>query len=301
MHDSRENRQKYALFQQHTESGKTSRRVGTMSCSLVSARAKVCIDAVPIPKKTNEMGHFPVVVAGLMSAYKKLGLFELVSCDSGMCSEANARLLACRYKLHYLFGLKGNQLTLQMEARRLLLKRRAQEAEAETVDVVGRYTVTRRLYTSTKMAGYLEWTHLETALRVESVKAEIETGKVVEYENRYFISSLPGEDLKSGQWLYLVRSHWAVENNCHNTWDTVFMEDEKPWVVSHPKAMVNVLLLRRLAYNMAALFRSVTQRGEENRLTPWRDILRWFYNTLIGADDEDLRGIRARKVVLTVA
>ncbi len=34
----------------------------TLTCSLVSARAKVCVDAVPIPPKTNEMGHFPVAL-----------------------------------------------------------------------------------------------------------------------------------------------------------------------------------------------------------------------------------------------
>ncbi len=63
---------------------------------------------------------------------------------------------------------------------------------------------------------------------------------------------------------------------------------------------MNIMLLRRIAYNMLALFRSVTQRSEENRMAPWRDVLRWAYNTLIAANDADLAGLRQRKTVLTV-
>ena len=63
------------------------------------------------------------------------------------------------------------------------------------------------------------------------------------------------------------------------------------------------IILRRkshapLAYNMLALFRSVTQRSEENRIAPWKDILRWVYNTLIAATESDLVGLRERKAVL---
>ena len=52
--------------------------------------------------------------------------------------------------------------------------------------------------------------------------------------------------------------------------------------------MVVVMLLRRIAYNMLALFRTVTQRSEERRQTPWRDIVRWLYQAVIAATDEDV-------------
>ena len=196
--------------------------------------------------------------------------------------------------LHYLFGLKGNQPTLVNEARALLGGRRPEEAEAETVDVESNTrTVTRRLYRTAELSGFLDWTHLRTVLRVES--ETIDDGKVVEREDRYFISSLPSEELTADQWLLVVRRHWRVENNCHNTWDTVFEEDNHPWIEKSPQGMVVMMLLRRIAYNILALFRAVTQRSEERRQTPWRDIVRWLYQAVIAATAEDIDGLRARR------
>lgn len=287
----------YAQRQSHSSGRGAHGLIRTQTCALVSARAKVCIDAVPIPSATNEMGNFEPTVRGLVDAYGSIHLFKMVTSDSGACSEANGRLVVGELGLHYLFGLKGNQPTLSEEARRLLGWLLPEQAVAETIDVVGRYTVTRRLYRTAEMAGYMNWDTLQTTLRVESEKADIETGEVVAHEDRYYISSYPTDDLSADQWLLLVRLHWGVENNCHNTWDTAFQEDDKPWIRSDPQGMLVCLLLRRLAYNMLALFRSVTQRCEERRFTPWKDLLRWVYNTMISATAQHTAGLRTRKAV----
>lgn len=267
-----------------------------MTCCLVSSRGKPCIDAVPIPAATNEMGLFRRVVSGLETAYGSLDFYRMLSADAGMCSEENGRVVVKDFQRHYLFGLKDNQPTLRAEAERLLARRKPAQANAQTVDVVGKHTVTRRVYLTDEMASFLDWTHLSTTLRIESVKEDIETGAVLESENRYYVSSLPLPRLSADQWLYVVRCHWAVENTCHNTFDTAFAEDDRPWITAHPKGMLNVLLLRRIAFNIVTLFRSVTQRSEERRLAPWKDLLRWFYNTLIAATEADLAGLRPRKV-----
>ena len=126
----------------------------------------------------------------------------------------------------------------------------------------------------------------------------IETGKLLEKEDHYAISSLDSDTLSPAQWLYAFRIHWGVENQCHNTWDTAFKEDDNPWIEADPKGMLAVLLLRRMAYNMLALYRSVTQRSEERRQTPWKTVIRWVYNTLIAAQGTDLEGLRERKVAV---
>lgn len=276
--------------------------VRTFNCSLVSSSSKMCIDASPIPSHTNEMGHFKEVFDRQVSNWKRTRLFAMVSADAGSCSEANGRHVT-KQGIHYIFGLKGSQPTLHSEARALLARRTQDDCDAKTVDIRGRHEIIRRVYLTTEMAGFLDWTHLQTTLRVESEKVDIETGEVVEQEdddvNRYFVSSLPCEQLTPAQWLKLVRMHWGVENNCHNTWDTAFEEDDRKWITTDPKGAMNVMLLRRLAYNMLALFRSVTQRSEENRLIPWKDILRWVYNTLIAATETDIVGLRERKVIAT--
>jgi len=278
-------------------SGSEKRLMRTVTCSLVSARAKPCIDAVPIPAATNEMGHFETVVRGLVDVYGRGQLFSLFSADAGNCSEKNARLVAGELKLHYLFRLKADQPTLLAEAKRILGRRPPRQAIAETVDVVGSTTQTRRLYLEDKMAGFLDWDHLRTTLRIRKETCDNDTGKLLTVEDHYAVSSLPLDALSALQWLAAFRAHWGVENQCHHTWDTAFREDHKPWIETDPKGMVVVLLLRRLAYNLLALYRSVTLRSDEQRQTPWRTLLRWVYNTLIKAQADDIAGLRTRKAI----
>jgi len=291
----------HAQRQPHSSALGASGIVRTMTCALVSSRVKLCLDANPIPSATNEMGHFPKVLEQLQAAYGALELYRLVSADAGMCSLANARLVVEQHGLDYLFRLNGDQPTLVAEAKRLLGRRPPQKADAMTVDIRGKVQVTRRLYASSELAGYLEWDHLRPVLRVQVEMMDTETGQILPLEDedaeRYYLSSLEQQVLTPEQWLVLIRRHWGVENDCHNTWDKIFAEDSHPWFESGeeaPQGAVVVMLLRRIAYNMVALFRSVTQRSEERRQTPWKDVLRWIYLLLIAATDKDLQGLRPR-------
>jgi hypothetical protein len=295
--------QLYAQKQEHSSALGASGVVRTMTCCLVSSRAKLCLDANPIPSATNEMGHYPKVLAELHAAYGALKLIRLISADAGMASQANARLTLEQYGWDYLFRLNAEQPTLLREAKRHLGRRSAREADATTVDIRGNVEVTRRLYLTSELGGYLDWSHLRTVLRVKVEKMDLRTGELLELnedeKERYYLSSLEAQVLSPEQWLVAVRQHWGVENDCHNTWDKIFLEDEQPWIVCDkhghgPRGAVVVMLLRRIAYNMLALFRSVTQRSEERRQSPWKDLLRWVYNTLIAATDKDLQGLRAR-------
>jgi len=47
------------------------------------------------------MGNFKPTVRGLADAYGSINLFEMVSSDSGACSEANGRLVVGELGLHY--------------------------------------------------------------------------------------------------------------------------------------------------------------------------------------------------------
>ena len=80
------------------------------------------------------------------------------------------------------------------------------------------------------MAGFLSWEHLQTVVRVQSEKRDNTTDAVLESEDRYFLSSLAQEALTDEQWLRVVRNHWWVENGCHQIWDKIFREDDKPWI-----------------------------------------------------------------------
>jgi predicted transposase YbfD/YdcC len=289
----------YAQRQPHSSSLGASGIVRTMTCTLVSSRVKVCLDAIPIPADTNEMGHFAAGFSRLWAVYGDCDLFKLVTYDSGGASKANADLVR-HHGLHYLLRLDAQQPTLYREARRLLHQLPVSAAAHFTEDHTGTGTERRYLFVTDQMAGYYGWDHLQTVVRVHSVKRD-RAGQLMRQEahqqDRYYLCSLPRARLTDEQWLYLIRQHWGVENGTHNLLDKFLEEDKHPCIEADPQGMLNVMLLRRMALNALALFRGVTQRDEVKRLTPWRDVIRWVYNTLIAATERQLEGLRVRSAL----
>jgi len=285
----------YAQRQTHSDGKRACGVVRTMTCTLVSSRPRACIDAIPIPASTNEMGQFKSSLKELIFAYGGLNMFKIITYDAGACSLENANAIIDA-KLEYLLRVNENQPTLHAEAKAQLGSITNDKALAMTEDVLGSYSVIRRVFLSEEMAGYMDWEHLRTVVRIRSEKVD-ETGQVISHEDRYYASSMEKGRLLPEQWLLLVRSHWGVENNCHNTFDTALCEDDRPWIEADPKGMVVVLLLRRIAYNLLSLFRSVTQRSEDKRQTPWADLLRWFYNAFIASTEEQIAALRPRLAV----
>ncbi len=150
-------------------------------------------------------------------------------------------------------------------------------------------------YLTDDVAVWPSWTDLRLAVRI--LYEELgDDGEAVETEERYYASSLDKGALCGNLWIALTRGHRAVENNCHHTWDSVLEEDDRPWIVSEAQGTVVTFLLRRLAYNILTLFRSRTLRSAKNRETPWRDLIRHFYNSLISATDKELEGLRVREL-----
>ena len=71
----------------HLEDGTPYGLVRTVTAALVSAPGRPCIDAIPIPAHTNEMGHFQAAFASVNDTYGRL--FDVVTYDAGALSEAN--------------------------------------------------------------------------------------------------------------------------------------------------------------------------------------------------------------------
>ena len=53
-----------------------------------------------------------------------------------------------------------------------------------------------------------------------------------------------------------------------NTFDTALAEDARPWFHEHPVGALDVIILRRIAYNAMALFRARTLRADAHRSRP---------------------------------
>lgn len=265
--------------------------VRTVTAVLTSSSARPCIDVTPIPAPTNEMGLFETAFAHVVHAYRGLDLFRLVSYDAGACSASNA-LAVREHGYHYLFGLKGNQPELLREAQQWLGNKTAADAMSE--DIAHGRPVIRRLYLGQATTGPEGWEHIRTVLRVVSEKQD--TLGQVTTEERYFVASLPSSRLSPDQWLLTVRRHWGVET-AHQALDVSFKEDKRPIILENPRATVVVAVLRRVAYTLLTLFRSVTQRSDERRQVPWKKLISSVFRTLIGSDQSTLAGLRHHPVL----
>ena len=280
---------------QRREDGSAYALVRTITNCMISSAARVCIDAHPVPPDRNENTAFPAAFERLVAEFGRL--FRLVLYDSGGNSASNAAVVVDAGK-DYLFRVQSEQPTLFKECQRLLAARSSAEAASHKVDCVSGKVVERRVWLSGKVAGYHDYPGLQTAIRTQSVITDKTTGEVTT-EDRYFISSMKPASVTPRQWLDLIRRHWSVENANHNTWDRIFREDDRPWV-RLPRAMLNVMLLRRIAYNLQALFRSVTQRSDAARAIPWKRLQQCFYIAVVAATDAmlvDLRRLREPRAV----
>lgn len=264
--------------------------VRTITAMLASSDVRACLDAHPIPASTNEMGAYLPALERLVAAYASIDLFRVVMYDAGACSEANARGTR-ELGLHYVMVLNEAQPTLRAEAGRVDMG--AGEVVTDDQKRV-RYTI----WVTEELAGFLDWSHLKTIVRVRRDELDAR-GLPVSSGERYFVTSLRKDALTAAEWTTLLRSRWGVENNCHHTFDTAFAEDERPWVTASPVGALNIILLRRLAYNMMAAYRGHTLRSETKNLTPWRKLMRWTYVALVAATLTAIERLRARAPPLT--
>lgn len=265
--------------------------VRTVTSCLMSAPGRPCIDAHPVPPRTNEDGCFIEALDTLLATYGRT-LFDVVLYDAGACSLKNATAIVER-DLDYVFCLTAGQPTLLAEAQRLLGGQDATQAQHSETTVEGGLSVTRRVWLSEEMAQWLDWTHLQTVVRVERVWKD-SNGEVVRRQDRYYMSSLRSHRLKPREWAQLIRRRWSVENNNHNILDRIWQEDDRPWLLV-PRGMVVSILLRRLSYTLLTLFRSVTLRSESNRQKPWKSLLKAFERALYVVDEAMMQGVRDRR------
>jgi len=152
--------------------------------------------------------------------------------------------------------------------------------------------VIRRLYLGETTVELDGWQSLRSVLRVET-EVRDRTGAPVSHDNRYLISSLPKCRLTPAHWLLLVRRRWGVETS-HQILDTAFAEDDHPWIESNPRAAFVVSILRRVAYTVLTLFRSVTQRSDERRNIPWKHLMHDVLFALVTTRPEEIRHLRPR-------
>ena len=276
---------------QHDESGNAVRGLlRTTTATLVTAEGRPILAAIPVPGDSNEQGHFQHAFGEIVRMYGRL--FRLVMYDAGAASKKNADAVRKAGK-DYFFQIADDRWVMH-QTFSMLLADKTPAASEETV-VSSRERIVRHLSFVTlapTQKNVTVWEHAKTALKVTS--ETFKDGMQTSTKTRYFATSLESKTLSPDKWLKLVVQRWGVETT-HQILDVAFSEDDRPWITADAQGALAVMLLRRIAYTLVTLYRSVTQRSDENRILPFRRIMGWIADTLKWPNANELEGFRGRQ------
>jgi hypothetical protein len=281
----------------HDENGEVAYgMLRTITATLVSAAGRPILGAVPVPAETNEKGAFKKAFGDMVRIYGRL--FRVVMYDAGAASKDNADAVLKAGK-HYFFQIADPRWVMHQTIE-LLMSDKAKTYSAEEV-VSQRERLVRHLTVlevSPMGENRTMWGHTRTVLKVLS--ETVVDGVVVGTKTRYFVTSLESSELSAAMWLKLIVLRWGVETS-HQILDVAFEEDARPWITKDAQGALAVMLLRRVVYTVLTLFRSVTQRSDDNRVTPFRKLMEWLKDTLKWPNAEEFEDLRPRRFAVPKA
>jgi hypothetical protein len=274
----------------HNDAGEaTHGMIRTVTASLVTAAGCPVLGATPIPAETNEQGCFAEAFGNATKIFGKL--FRLVMYDAGAACEANANIVVTAGK-DYLFQIANPRWIMHQTAELLTRDKAPQSVQEQPISqgkkLVRSLTVVPITQTQKSLTF---WSHTKTVLKVYS--ETYEDGVVTGTKTRYFVSSIGHEEITASQWLALIVKRWGVET-VHQILDTEFKEDDRPWISANAQGALVISLLRRVAYTLMTLYKSVTQRSDDNRRLPWRTLMGWIRDSLKWPNPEPFEELRAR-------
>jgi hypothetical protein len=268
----------------------------TITATLITAEGRPILGAVPVPGDTNEQGSFQKSFGDMVRIYGRL--FGMVMYDAGATSKPNADAVRKAGK-HYFFQVADPRWIMYQTLETLLADKPVVATQEENLSsherVVRRLSLVELNPTGKNLT---IWGHTRTAFKV--VSEHYEKGVFKSTLTRYFITDVESWELSADKWLDLVVMRWGVETS-HQILDGAFAEDDRPWITKDAHGALAVMLLRRVAYTIVTLFRSVTQRSEDNRLQPFRKILEWIKDALKWPNAEELEGLRTRSFAVPPA
>ena len=174
---------------------------------------------------------------------------------------------------NYVIALKGNQGTLQAEAKNFF--RQARDAGYEVADCKtsvscekGHGRIEQREVAVTSQLDWLNcksnWKGLTSLIEVTSRRT---IKRKTTEERRFYISNLELTPERAGE---IARSHWSIENRLHWNMDVNFGEDAS--LAATGNAAENLAALRRLASTMIRIdLGGVQGTAKRRRQAAWDD------------------------------
>jgi len=230
--------------------GSCHRVLGKAGIDMVSAWATanhLVLGQVKVDDKSNEITAIPRLLQALEIA-GCIVTIDAIGCQSNIAQsiverDADYVLAAKQNQGHLYEDLKG----LFDAAQEVNFKDVPHDYDQTTDKDHGRMEI-RRCWTisEAQFIDYLrnkaDWRDLRTIVKVV---AEREVNGAPTFEERYFISSLPGD---AQRLLQAIRAHWGIENSLHWVLDIAFDEDHHR--VRKDNGPANFAVLRHIALNL---------------------------------------------------
>jgi hypothetical protein len=218
--------------------------------------------------------------------------------DAGAASMENADAVLKAGK-HYFFQIADARWIMFQTIEMLMRGMRADARDEQIISSRKRIVRELTMLTITPTHGNVTiWSHVRTALRIYSETYEDD---VLKYsDTRYYVSSMTSAELPPNKWLALTVLRWGVET-CHQILDTAFQEDDRPWITKDANGALVLMLLRRVAYTIMTLYKSVSLRSDNNHEMPWRRFIGMIRDALKWPNPIDTDTFRARKFAVPPA
>jgi predicted transposase YbfD/YdcC len=168
-------------------------------------------------KQTNEIKFAPILLDALPIKNKD------ITSDALHTQTAFAKYLVEQRKAQYYFSVKANQPTL-LDDITVYFATENRPADYEDKITLGHGRIERRrIWTTTKLNGYVNFPHVAQAYRIEREIINKKTGQT-SLVTAYGITSRKEDEASPQAILHKVRGHWSVEVS-HYIIDWVFDED----------------------------------------------------------------------------
>ena len=285
----------------------------TVTATLITAAGQPIFGAVPVPGDTNEQGSFQKALGDMVRIYGRL--FSLIMYDAGAASQGNAdAVLACGK--HYFYQLADERWTM-LQTIEWLLADKAPVAIDKDIVSSHKCVIRRLSVLPVKPTGKTEpviWESVRTAFKL--VSETYVDGVLDSTMTRFYVTDLESQaimgdspeprdpkaaaEIAAKKWTKLIVLRWGVETS-HQVLDGAFAEDDRPWITCNAQGALAIMILRRIAYTIMTLFKSVTQRSDDNRALPFRKVMEWLKDALKWPNAEEFKNLRTRRFALPPA
>lgn len=263
---------RFPQVQLHEQDGLRFGLVRVHRATLVSSAAAVVMDQQTILGETNEWGTILKTLRALFGHYGKTKMVELVTMDAGNTTKDVAGYIA-EQQADYFLAIKSVQGRLFELAEQKLGPHAEARPVYSTSEEYNGQTVCYTVFSHSLPEGWGEYETARQVFRIERVAAGDEKTSV---GNRYFVGSMPPNQMSAEQAYMLARAHWRCENEGHWTADAIWKEDatRTPWT-THPQGLLVVGLLRAVAINILAVLRahSRVRRAGKLEKPSWQTVI----------------------------